>query len=299
MSTTPLVSIVIPTYNRAHLLGEALDSVFSQTWKQFEAIVVDDGSTDATPEVLYPYVERFGLRVERQANGGPSAARNRGIAAARGKYVAFLDSDDLWLPVKLAVQIPRLEAQPSAVMSYSNFLSFDPDKGTMRTRYPAREVRSGDLYRALVCKKLHCAPPTVVVRKAVAERVGGFDESLRLSEDRDFHIRVARMGPVQGVQEPLAIVRMHGVAHPKDPTVRLSRAAMRAAQESVLHKTLAGDPSLRGIAGRVHAIYHLGWGLGHLAVQERKQARREFLRSIRYNPFQLRVYLDLTRSLLR
>src|SRR5689334_6850738 len=108
----PLVSVVIPAFNRAFILPEALDSVLAQTWKDFEVLVVDDGSTDNTEEVLEPYVARHGVRFLRQANQGPAAARNRGIEAARGKYVAFLDSDDLWLPIKLAVQIPRMEAQP-------------------------------------------------------------------------------------------------------------------------------------------------------------------------------------------
>src|SRR4051794_36269759 len=125
----PLVSVVIPAFNRAFILPEALDSVLAQTFKDFELIVVDDGSTDDTEEVLRPYVERRGVRFLPQANQGPAAARNRGIEAARGKYVAFLDSDDLWLPIKLSVQIPRMEAHPEAVMSYGNVLNFTPETG--------------------------------------------------------------------------------------------------------------------------------------------------------------------------
>jgi glycosyltransferase involved in cell wall biosynthesis len=294
----PRVSVVIPTYNRAGLLGLALDSVYAQTWKRFEVIVIDDGSTDGTEAALRPYVERRGLRVLRQENRGPSAARNRGIEAARGEYIAFLDSDDLWLPIKLAVQVARLDACPGAVMCYSNMLHFDPDTQTLSTRYRPQAVRSGDLYRALIYKKLHCAPPTLVVRKAVAERVSGFDESLRLSEDRDFNIRVARHGPILGIPAPLVVVRVHGAAHPKDLSVRLSHEAMQAAQEYVLRKTLAEDPSLRGIAGRVSALYHLGWGLGLLSRRRPRSARREFLYSIRANPLQLRAYAGYARSLL-
>jgi glycosyltransferase involved in cell wall biosynthesis len=297
--STPAVSVVVPTFNRARLLPEALDSIFAQTCRPLEVLVVDDGSTDDTESVLQPYVARHGVRVLRQSNGGPSAARNRGMEAARGEYVAFLDSDDLWLPVKLAVQIPALDARPEAVMSYSNFLEFDPDTGSVRTHYRRREVRSGDLYRTLVCKKLHCAPPTVVVRRTTALRIGGFDEMLRLSEDRDFHIRMAREGAVLGTTEPLAIVRQHGVAHPKDPAVRLSSEAMRAAQERVLEKVLASDPSLARLRPRLRAIYHFGWGTGHLSRRESALARREFMRSIQYCPFQIHAYHGLTRTLFR
>jgi glycosyltransferase involved in cell wall biosynthesis len=295
----PRVSVVIPTYNRAALLQAALESVYAQTWKDFEVLVVDDGSTDGTEAMLRPFVEERGLRHLRQANRGPSAARTRGIESARGEYVAFLDSDDLWLPIKLSVQIPRMEACPEAVMCYSNLLHYNPDSGALSVRYRQQAVRSGDLYLALIYKKLHCAPPTLVVRKAIAERVGGFDEALRLSEDRDFNIRVARQGPILGVPEPLAVVRLHGAAHPKDPTVRLSHEAMQAAQEYVLRKTLAEDPALRGAAGRVSSLYHLGWGMGLLAQKKPRQARQQLWKSIRSNPLQWRAYMDLARSLRR
>lgn len=296
---TTRVSVVIPTYNRAELLGVALDSVYAQTWKEFEVLVVDDGSTDGTEAMLQPYIAERGLRHLRQANRGPSAARNRGIEAARGEYVAFLDSDDLWLPIKLSVQMARMAARPEAVMCYSNLLHFNPDNGTLSVRYRRQAVRSGDLYLALIYKKLHCAPPTLLVRKAIAERVGGFDEALRLSEDRDFNIRVARHGPILGVEEPLAVVRLHGKAHPKDPTVRLSHEAMQAAQEYVLRKTLSEDPTLRGMAGRVSSLYHLGWGMGLLAQKKPQEARQQLLKSIRFNPLQWRAYLDLARSLMQ
>jgi glycosyltransferase involved in cell wall biosynthesis len=295
----PLVSVVIPAFNRAAVLPEALDSVLAQTWKDFEVLVVDDGSTDDTESVLRPYVERDGIRLLRQANGGPSAARNRGIAAARGKYVAFLDSDDLWLPIKLAIQIPLLEARPAAVMAYGNLLNFDPDRGTLRLRYRPRSMRTGDLYRLLVYKKLLCQASTVVVRTAVARRVGGYDESLRRSEDRDFSTRLAREGPFLGVPEPLAIMRLHGDANPKDVADDLPYDSVRDAEAQIIRKMLAYDPSLTGIARRIHARYHLVWGLGYLAAGARKQARREFWHSIRSNPFQMRAYFDGARSLLR
>jgi len=295
----PRVSVVIPSYNRSGLLQAALDSVYAQTWKEFEVLVVDDGSTDDTEAMLRPYVAERGLRHLRQANRGPSAARNRGIEAARGQFVAFLDSDDLWLPIKLSVQMARMAACPAAVMCYSNLLHFNPDNGAINVRYRRQAVRSGDLYLALIYKKLHCAPPTLVVRKEIAERVGGFDEALRLSEDRDFNIRIARHGPILGIAEPLAVVRLHGKAHPKDPSVRLSHEAMQAAQEYVLRKTLAEDPALRGVAGRVSSLYHLGWGMGLLAQKKPQEAREQLWKSIRFNPLQWRAYLDLARSLMR
>lgn len=297
--STPLVSVVIPAFNRAFILPEALDSVLAQTYKDFEVIVVDDGSTDNTEEVLQPYIQRRGVRFLVQANQGPAAARNRGIEAARGKYVAFLDSDDLWLPIKLSVQIPRMEAHPEAVMSYGNVLNFTPETGAVRLRYRRKAMRSGDLYHLLVYKKILCLPSTVVVRKEVAQRVGGFDEALRRSEDRDFSIRMARQGPFLGSPEPVSVMRLHDCVNPKDVADDLPYDAVYNADQRVVGKMLESDPGLRSIARRIRSRYHFVWGLGYLAAGERRKARVQFWRSVCENPLQLRAYFDGTRSLLR
>jgi glycosyltransferase involved in cell wall biosynthesis len=111
MSAKPCVSVIIPTYNRAALVAEAVASVLAQTWRDFEVLVVDDGSTDHTATALAPFAGQVRV-VRRPSRGGVSAARNRGIAAARGQWLAFLDSDDLWLPEKLSRLGAFLKAQP-------------------------------------------------------------------------------------------------------------------------------------------------------------------------------------------
>ncbi len=121
----PRVSILIPTYNRADLIGAAVDSVLAQTFQDFEIIVVDDGSTDGTADVLARYGERVQyLRIE---HAGPAPARNAGFRAARGEYVCILDSDDLYYPHKLALQVAHLDAHPDTVMVYTDFSAFDCD----------------------------------------------------------------------------------------------------------------------------------------------------------------------------
>jgi len=114
-SENPLVSVIIPTYNRAWVLKEAIDSVLAQEFKDFELIVVDDGSTDNTGEILDSYEQD--ILVLRQSNKGVSAARNRGIDAAEGRLIAFLDSDDLWLPRKLSSQVDFFNSNPAAVIT--------------------------------------------------------------------------------------------------------------------------------------------------------------------------------------
>jgi len=121
--SSPRVSVLIPTYNRADLLCEALDSVLAQSFQDFEIIVIDDGSTDDTRDKVARYGER--VRYEYGAHEGPAPARNRGFRAARGEYVCILDSDDLYYPHKLAMQVAHLDARPDTVMVYSDFSAFD------------------------------------------------------------------------------------------------------------------------------------------------------------------------------
>jgi len=140
----PRVSVVIPTFNRARLVGLTIDSVLAQSYRDMEIIVVDDGSTDDTPQVLAKYGDR--IRAIRQPNGGMNAARNAGIAQARGEYLALLDSDDLWLPFKTALQVELLDRFPQTGFVFSEFFILRDDSGTAGERQPRglRSWYSGD-----------------------------------------------------------------------------------------------------------------------------------------------------------
>lgn len=189
MSAAPRVSVVVPVFNGASTLAGTLGSVFAQTFTDFEVIVVDDGSTDATPHILRDIGDPR-LRVLSFANGGPSASRNRGIGEARGEYIAFLDADDQWTPDKLALQVAALDANPRAGLVYSWTDCFDEGGGFLRHGSHVRLEGPG--YEALVARNVLDNGSSPMVRRSVLAAVGGFDESLRNAEDWELWLRIAR-----------------------------------------------------------------------------------------------------------
>lgn len=198
MLKNPKVSVIIPTYNRAHCVGEAIESVLSQTFRDFELIVVDDGSTDNTQEVLSKYGSA--IRVIRQENSGVSAARNTGIKASRGEWVAFLDSDDLWEPEKLMVQMEDVTSNPEVVAHMVDAVITDlPGKEIslfnlrgIREEFEKRPLRIRPL--ADVIKTQFFTPCWLINRKAL-EKTGLFNMDLIIYEDMNLLARVALEGP--------------------------------------------------------------------------------------------------------
>ena len=185
--TRPTVSVVVPTYQRREYVSRAVASVLAQTYPHFELIVVDDGSTDGTDVALQGLDHR--LRYRWQENQGVAAARNAGIAMARGEIVAFLDSDDHWLPNHLAVVVDALARFPSAVLvnTCPGFL--------IRGRTPVQQARVIDLLPRLLLGNVVGYTPCTAVRSRVLHAAGGFDERLPVYEDSDLWLRLAMHGP--------------------------------------------------------------------------------------------------------
>jgi glycosyltransferase involved in cell wall biosynthesis len=210
MKRSPLVSTIIPTYNRAHLVREAVDSVLAQTYPNVELIVVDDGSTDDTQAQLKRYGNR--IRVLTQQNAGPSAARNRGIEVSRGDLISFLDSDDLWLTTKLERQVSLLqEAGESVPCCLCNILMRWSDRDI-----PSFEISSLQPFVAegiwnnvaeVLATRFVLFNQGALVRRHVLSTIGGFDESLRLLEDYELALRLSLQGPWAFIEEPLVVWR--------------------------------------------------------------------------------------------
>ncbi len=196
------VSAIIPTFNRAGMVGEAVASVLSQTFADLELLVVDDGSTDDTAEELSRFRDPR-LTVRRTPNRGVSAARNMGIAMARGRFVAFLDSDDLWLPEKLARQMAFMERTGHAAsQTQETWLR----RGRRVNPRRVHLKKDGDFFQSALALCL-VSPSSVMIQKEFLNRVGGFDENLAACEDYDLWLRMLLRAPIGLVDEELTVRR--------------------------------------------------------------------------------------------
>jgi glycosyltransferase involved in cell wall biosynthesis len=238
----PRVSVIVPVYNRPVYVRQAIDTALAQESVPggFEVVVVDDGSTDDTPAVLASYGDR--IRVVRQANGGVARARNAGFAAARGEYFALLDSDDLWLPGKLAAQVALLDANPEAAFAHSDVEEFfESGPQTTWTRRPP--IVTGDVLKILLRRNvIHTM--TVALRRRAIEEVGDFDPRYPPCEDWDLWLRLVERRPVVGDERVWVRTRVHEGGISANPLVVYTQAckvlAAAAARLDARRAPLAG-----------------------------------------------------------
>lgn len=290
-----LVSVIIPTYNRAGFVVEAIQSVLAQTISDFELIIVDDGSTDSTREVLSDFISKRTIRYIRQNNQGEAAARNTGIDEARGRYIAFLDSDDLFCPEHLGQHIEYLEQHPEAGLVQSSFSKFDPLGNNLGVRDTT--WFSGWIYPQILLQwNSLIAIDTVVVPRRVLEEIGLFDESLHQATDLDLWRRIARRHPFGALKEVLAKVRVHS------GNISGDRASHAEPFRVYLSKAFADDEDLtisfrRRALARMYAYvaYNL---LGEGTRAQMRLVRQHTAQSIAHWPFQPHAYLGFAASLL-
>ncbi|MBC8349819.1 MAG: glycosyltransferase [Verrucomicrobia bacterium] len=236
---TPKVSVVIPTYDRIDTLPRSLDSVINQTFYDWELIVVDDGSTDGTDEMIlrdYPAV-----RFHRQENAGVSSARNSGVALASGAWIAFLDSDDAWLPEKLERQLSHLAKEPELRLSHTDEIWI---RNGRRVNQPKEYAKSGGyIYRRCLPLCSIC-PSSVLIRRDLFDEVGGFDETFPVCEDYDLWLRITAREPVHFLDE--ALVRKYGGHEDQLSTTTwgMDRYRTRALEQILSEKNLSPEDQL-------------------------------------------------------
>ena len=209
MNAIPTVSVIIPTYNRSGIICRTIDNVLNQTYKDIEIIVVDDGSSDDTQSKLRKYSRN--IRVVYQENSGPARARNRGLELARGRYVAFQDSDDLWLPTKLERQtrlLSRVDESIGCCLCNALFRYQGRPEFTAFERawlFPCLDEGIWTNVAEVLATRFVLFCQTAMLRRDLLERVGGFDETLKYHEDYDLPLRLALEGPWAFIREPLTV----------------------------------------------------------------------------------------------
>lgn len=207
MQEPPLISVVMATYNMGQYVAQAVRSVLAQDYPAIEVIVVDDGSSDDTAEVLAQFGEDPRVRIFQQANAGQTKAKNRGLQAARGHYVGFCDADNLWCPGKLSMQLPLLQARRDPVVVYGDIQLIDAEGHDLPT--PKGRRYSGRVTAQLLVDNF-VTFNTVLVPRRLLEEAGGFDESLRMGIDYDLWLRLSVKYPFAYLDRPLVRYRIWG-----------------------------------------------------------------------------------------
>jgi hypothetical protein len=298
----PLVSVVVTTYNQAPYIQQALQSVFDQTYPNFEVIVVDDGSTDDTPARLMPFMDR--IVYVRQKNQGIAVSRNAGIRRASGEFVALLDGDDLWEPQKLSIQVAAALNYRNTGMIVVDGIMFSEDRilrdsllGKLTRELPEDSTSSLFLYETLLRGCFIGSTSQVMIPAKVFGVVGLSDAKFKLSSDYDLYLRIAGRYEITVIRKRLARWRYHEMSASGPMQLR----GFRWAQDDIeiLKKHLPESPEIYKAVIR-NRLHQRCWQLGsyYLHCNRLEEARSWFLRSATYSPFSLRTWVYVTLSLL-
>lgn len=289
-AATPRVSVIIAVFNGARTIPRALASVFAQTFTDYEVVVVDDGSTDDTATVLAGYEDR--IRVLRQPNRGQSAARNAGVLASRGEYLAFLDDDDEWLEQKLARCVAVLDEDPACGLVYTRTLTFDGEGRSIGTLDGQTRSSESPTMEQMLTRPWNIVPSCFVVRRDVFNRCGGF--SVVGCEDRYFLLQAREHGTFRCIREPL----LHKTEHPPYPTW-LKREPRFVQFLSLLRERYgASADGLIAILRSSRADLFKRMARDLIKEGRYKDARRCLARVIYYEPGSLRYYRKYLNTFL-
>jgi glycosyltransferase involved in cell wall biosynthesis len=289
----PRVSVVIPAYNQERFVGACLQSALAQTESALEIIVVDDGSTDGTSEVL----KGFGppVQVIHQTNAGVAVARNVGAAAATGDLLAFLDADDVWMPDKLMEQVDRLVADPSLGLVHCGLIEIDADGNHGREQVDGLDGWVQQEYLRLRRTVVVAGSSTAMVPRTLFEEIGGFDTAMSYAADWDLCYRIASTHPIAFVAQPLLGYRVHGanmtgnVQALGDDMTRALEKAGAATTDPVIHRLVAEA------YGRLDLMLAGAW----LGRGDRGRAFHHLMRSVRNDPRNLAYAVALPARRLR
>lgn len=285
MKKPPKVSVIIPTYNRAHLIGKAIKSVLNQTYKDFEVTVVDDGSTDNTEEIVKSFTDFKIHYICHKHNRGASAARNTGIKASRGEYIAFLDSDDEWLPEKLDKQMKTFNSESSevGVVYTGDYYVDEKDKKVKKVHIPRKE---GYIYEELLAGNYVGTPSALLVKKECFTKAGLFDEDLPTSEDYDMWFRIAKYYKFRYVKDLLVVCLIHNNQMTANSEIMIEGVKRIQTKYSKKFRKRPYSYSTR--------YFYLGNKFCHLGKM--REGQKYFVKAILIYPFCVKYYIYMLSS---
>ncbi len=222
------VDIIIPAYNAARFLPAAIQSVEGQTFPDWQIVLVDDGSTDDTKQVVAPFLARLGSKLKciHKPNGGLPAARNTAIRNSSSEFIALLDADDVWLPERLEASIQSFEGHPEAGLSYG-FIQYIDEEGTPLEWVDSRQENgAGRIATHIYTRKVNLPCPTITFRRKCVDEVGLFDETMRATEDRDLWLRIAMKYEVRVIEQVISYYRLSSNSMTRD-TNRMLQAQLQ------------------------------------------------------------------------
>jgi len=280
------VSVLIPTYNRAAFLSDAIESLLAQTRVPDEIIVVDDGSSDDTERVLGQYAGR--IQALRQSNQGPSAARNAAFRASSGDLIAFLDSDDTLAPTSIEQRAVFLEAHPKISFVYTGAYMTDIEETPLQW-FRKPPLPQGNVFHEVICRPLFPIH-AVMLRRSIVDRSFLFDERLRSAEDTELWAYLTARHQVAAIELPLSNYR----SHPDMITERMDQVgtSLIAVQEQIMRM-----PEFRALPSQQQGVFFTWYGMYHLYAHQARQARGYLVRALRCAPTLKRPYVLLLLSL--
>lgn len=269
MPQSPKVSVIIPAYNVDRYLADALESLMAQTDQDFEALIVDDGSTDRTAAIAQQFCDRDArFQLLSKPNGGLSSARNFGIRRSQGEYIALLDGDDVYLPTKLAAHVATLDADPDIAVAYGASQALRDDGQPTWMKISGAPIAPEPLI-ALMYKNFIVHGSNAMVRRTVFDHVGLFDESLRSVEDLDLWLRIASCEPWKFGRDR-AVLSYYRV---RPSGLSFNLAQMQQTHERVLHSAVARSPQLAAVLPTAQAYMYRYLGRMALTMGDSAQAR--------------------------
>lgn len=273
----PNVSVIIPTYNREDYICETIESVLTQTYKDFEIIVVDDGSTDNTKEKLVPFLKN--IKLIEQKNSERAVARNNGIKNSSGKYIALLDSDDIWTPNKLEKQIDILDLKKDIILTYGQCQRINEKSKKIKTAKRQKEGYNGKVFEKLLYRNF-VVSATPVIRRDYFEKTTGFETKYVPYEDWEFWIRFSLLGDFYFINEPLGYYRIHSAQSVKLASAeKIEKVTSIILEDSFKLKTIPEK-----IKNKSLGLANLRFCYWYLLANEKQKAHEKIKNALELHP---------------